>query len=554
MKKIIIVMLLALVSLGGRAQVTFQKELFGTDSTNNTKILQNADGSYIIAGNKSTDGMPGGVIDTSDIFLIKINPAGNVLWSKTYGGNGADAINKIEKTNDGGFVLIGNTNSFGAGTFDMYVIKTDSVGDTLWTKAYGQTYYDYGNDIQQTTDGGYIITGYGSNNPGPPYASLYLIKTNSIGDTLWTRIFDDTISDAAWGSSVKQTSDGGYVVLGTSPHMDSILSYHDAAYLLKTDANGNELWSKKYAQNTDDVAVQGIEVFETNDGGYVLSGLTVDYSVGDAITNDFLLKTDNSGNTIWSHGYQINGDSWENFLGNVIQTNDGGFAFSYWSWVTDTIPFDTVPGGAHLNIHLNKLDSNGVFVWGKSYGKYLEDEYGTYLQQTSDGGYILAGNTDYFSLPISDIYLIKTDSLGNSGCTEYNDTSIAGYNPNYQINNVVTLQSSGCIVHSTQTIVSNGIGGPSNDYCLTVSIPEILNPDSEISLFPNPATSTITITTTGTKIKEIKIMNVLGEIANSQQVTGNSATIDISTLDKGIYFVQITEENKKVSNRKIVVQ
>ncbi|MCP4631383.1 MAG: T9SS type A sorting domain-containing protein, partial [candidate division Zixibacteria bacterium] len=169
-------------------------------------VQQTTDGGYIIAGETGSYGA-----GNRDSYLIKTDSSGDTLWTQTYGGASHDIAESVQQTTDGGYILGGYTESYGAGNRDFYLIKTDSSGDTLWTRTYGGAAYDYAESVQQTTDGGYIMTGYTSSF-GAGGADCYLIKTDSSGDTLWTRTYGGAIYDMAY--SVQQTTDGGYIVAG----------------------------------------------------------------------------------------------------------------------------------------------------------------------------------------------------------------------------------------------------------------------------------------------------------------------------------------------------
>ncbi len=154
-------------------------------------------------------------------------------WIRTYGGPNYDWSNSVQQASDGGYIISGSTNSFGAGSYDVYLVKTDSQGDTLWTRTYGGSHDDRGYSVQQTSDGGCIIAGYTSSF-GEGYDDVYLIRTDASGDTLWTRTYGGTAND--YGYSVQQTSDGGYI---TGGYTSSFGAGVWDVYLIKTDANGN---------------------------------------------------------------------------------------------------------------------------------------------------------------------------------------------------------------------------------------------------------------------------------------------------------------------------
>ena len=166
------------------------------------------------------------------ILLILTATAQNT-FQKTYGGVNSEFGFSVQQTIDNGFILTGITMSFGVGNNDIYLIKTNVHGDTLWTKTYGGESDDRSYCIQQTTDSGYIITGYTSSF-GAGNKDVYLIKTDSAGDTLWTKTFGGLLDD--WGNSIQQTSDGGYIILGST---ESFGSGNFDFYLIKTDSDGN---------------------------------------------------------------------------------------------------------------------------------------------------------------------------------------------------------------------------------------------------------------------------------------------------------------------------
>jgi hypothetical protein len=279
----------------------------------------------------------------TQVYLIKTNVGGDTLWTRTYGGTDWDDGWSVQQTSDGGYIVAGYTRSFGNGG-DVYLIKTNAGGDTLWTRTYGGTNTDAGYSVQQTSDGGYVVAGYTSSYGNVP--QVYLIKTDASGDTLWTRNHGGASYDL--GYSVRQTTDGGYVVAG---YTDSFGS-NDQVYLIKTNAAGDTLWTRTYGGASVD---RGYSVQQTTNGGYVVAGYTDSFGSNDQV---YLIKTNAAGDTLWTRTY----------------------------------------GGAN-------------------------DDYGWSVQQTTDGGYVVAGWTRSFGNG-SQVYLIKTDANGNVGVGE--ETEVRG--------------------------------------------------------------------------------------------------------------------------------
>ncbi len=545
MRKYLLISLLAIVSFGATGQVTFQKTISGNTSGFGKSVLQASDGGYVIAGNVQSVSL-----DSNNIYLIKTNSIGTVIWTKTFDGVGNDEANKVEKTNDGGFIISGNTNSFGAGGYDVYAIKTDSIGDTLWTKTYGGVNDEGGyianvnsftSYIKQTTDGGYIISsstksfGHGGND-------IYLIKTNTSGDTLWTRTFGSNNDD--YGGAVLQTAEGGYIVTGST--WDA-LSQGFNECLIKINASGNIVWSSGVG-NADGNMFAATSIFQTTDGGYVAVG-----NASDALTGYtfYITKSDSAGNVVWGKGYYL-GTCGVSMCGASTALSNGNFI----------IPciVNRIDTGLNYssNAFLLKVDNIGNQVWAKSYGKLFEWE-GTYqAEQTNDGGCIIIGYS--LSGAHSDTYLIKTDSFGSSGCNEYSENSVPATSPPNVTVTPLFSSGSGCIVHSAPAQVS-ALSLTENNYCSNVGIYETKN-EAFITIYPNPFSSQTTITfSEEQKHRTILITDVLGNIIQQQTTTNKQLTLDMSGGAKGIYFVRVMDgsassptEKKNVVNRKIVVE
>jgi hypothetical protein len=225
------------------------------------------DNGYIITGYTASYGA-----GSWDVYLIKTDSSGDTLWTQAFGGTESDVGYNVQQTSDGGYIITGRTSSFGAGSFDVYLLKTDSNGSILWTKTFGGTELDMGYSVQQTSDGGYIVTG-GTSSYGAGWADVYLIKTDSSGDTLWTQTYGGIWGEN--GSSIQQTTDGGFIVAGTTMSFGS--PGDDNFYLIRTDSSGDTLWTQTFGgTNTD----QGTSVQQTSDGGFIVTGTTRSYGAG----------------------------------------------------------------------------------------------------------------------------------------------------------------------------------------------------------------------------------------------------------------------------------
>lgn len=233
-------------------------------------IQQTADGGYILCGQIwSTDWPEVGT--SGDIQLIKIDTEGNKVWDNIFGGDGWDDGDSVQQTTDGGYIICGSTEAPYKGDVmpdkDIWLIKTDANGNKLWDKKFDGLLDDYGGEVQQTTDGGYILcgsTGFWGGHGG----DIWLIKTDANGDKLWDKTFGGIGDDQ--GYSVQQTTDGGYIICGNTIFYLSWIPIGDQLVLIKTDTDGDKLWSKTLGGIFQDY--RGSSVRQTSDGGYIIDG------------------------------------------------------------------------------------------------------------------------------------------------------------------------------------------------------------------------------------------------------------------------------------------
>lgn len=439
MKKIIVIIIFITFSLTTLGQCF--NFYGGIHSDAGGSVQQTNDGGYILVGTTSIDGN-----NNSDVFLIKTNHLRDTIWTKKYGGNGYDQGKHVQQTLDGGYVICGSTVI--GGLQYSYLIKTNSIGDTLWTKSFGGNNMEESYYVQQSSDGGYIFTGFRENN----FYNFDLIatKTDSLGNLIWSKIFLPSGQDYfSMGFGVNQTSDGGYIIGGL--YMDFMSGDYGVA--IKTDSQGDTLWTRFY----DNPEIQSIT--QTSDGGYIATG-------GEWISptnkNLMLLKIDSNGDSLWAKSF---GGNNQDFGNSVQQTSDGGY-----------IAFGTSrqSQSSYYGVYIVRTDNLGDTLWTKKYGDGF-DFTGLYIQETSDGGYIASGHCDVTGNGELDIFLLKIDSIGNIfSSSTINQTVCSTYSINGQTfdstgNYIQTLTNSiGCdsLIYINLTVLDDPI--PPNICVVTV--------------------------------------------------------------------------------------
>lgn len=231
-------------------------------------VQQTSDGGFILAGYTQSYGAGIG-----DVWSIKTDENGNMLWNKTFGGIKDDAATSVKQTLDGGYILAGWTESYGAGNLDAWVIKIDANGNEKWNKTFGGIVDDDTSSIQQTSDGGYVLAGttfsYGAGS-----RDAWFIKIDANGNEQWNKTFGGSGEDGF--NSMWETSDSGYILAGGT---ESYGTDNRDAWIIKTDANGNELWNRTFGGINLDEAYSVQQIL---DGDYVIAGLTTSYGAGGA--------------------------------------------------------------------------------------------------------------------------------------------------------------------------------------------------------------------------------------------------------------------------------
>ena len=397
-------------SKGGWILTYGRDEVDGSNS-----ILQRPDGGYILMGYTRSFGNGG-----HDIWLISTGPDGKKEWAEFYGGSGSDVGYSIISAQDSGYIILGETYSYGSGLSDILLMKTDHRGKQQWTRTFGGEGLEKGFSIQATTDGGYIIAGM-TTSSGKGREDAWIIKTDHRGREQWTRTFGGPKSDGV--RSVRQTRDGGYIITGYTwsfvvtgvkekkPGFFAKIfkaifkkKTKEEAWLIKINAQGEREWHRTYGGKKNE---SGRGVLQTSDGGYIIAGKTNTFGAG----NDdiWLLRIGPKGKEEWSTTFGEKGNEYANSL---IETGDGDFIIAGYKEPQMGF-FSRLSRKKRKNsdVLLIKADQKGNRVWTRTFGGDAEDE-GMGVVETIDGGLALTGHRSTEPNGWGDAWLIKTDEYG----------------------------------------------------------------------------------------------------------------------------------------------
>jgi hypothetical protein len=361
----------------------------GTEGDWATAVAEASDGGYVIVGYTQSFG-----ISDYAFLLVKTDMYGNVMWNRTYGGADIDMASSVIAVSTGGYALAGSTSSFGAGETDGWLIKTDNQGNTEWNTTIGGTSYDYVNSLIETSDGCFVLAGQ-TYSFGAGTDDFWLIKVDSDGNVLWNKTYGT--DDPDYALCVIETSDMGYALVGdkkTIPEGVDPRNIPEDCWLVKTDSDGNMQWNKTYAETYSDRAWS---LVQTTDGEYVFAGSTNSFGAGGY---DFwLTKTDDQGNAVWNKTY---GGADEDWGAALVKSSDGGYTIAGY-----TKSF----GAGDRDFWLVKTDADGNLEWNQTYGG-TEYDVANALITTSNGGYAIAGDTESFGTEGGNFWLLVSDSHG----------------------------------------------------------------------------------------------------------------------------------------------
>lgn len=597
----------------------WQKSYGGSENDFAFSMQQLSDGGYIVVGQTASfNGDVTGNHGDEDMWVIRLNKSGKLKWQKTLGGTADESAFAVQQTTDGGFIVAGQSSSNNGnvtnnhGNLDFWVVKLDGNGNIQWQKSLGGSNADFATSIEQTFDGGYIVAGGSSSNNGDVsghhgnvsfLSDYWVVKLDANGNIEWNHSFGGTAGEIAY--SVKQTSDGGYLIGGNSESNDGdVTGMHDEVYgdfwVIKLSKSGNLQWEKSLGGTDYD---QANSIIQTSDGGYVALGFSRSNN-GD-ITNAhgnydvWMTKINANGDLLWQHAY---GGTQEDFGYSVEQTPDGGYIIN-----GGTASNNGDVTGLHGNedFWVIKTDASGSLQWQSALGGSAYDE-GKTIDQTSEGGYIAAGYSESNNGNVSgnhgqrDFWVVKlfscncippiagfsSSSVTASSAKLQWDTvaCVTGYKVHYRVagttawttktvslnkglKNLMSLSPS--TTYEWQIASQCTAAGLSNYSAIqsfsTAPLREgIINAETEnftssdFSFFPNPITDIIHIKIqTADANAKLEVRDITGKLLIEEHIgavtEGFNMKLNLANLPAGLYYITLKSKTILVS-REVVKQ
>jgi len=536
MKKIFLIGFIFITQFSA-AQIQFQRA-YGTGTESGNTVIELPDG-YMMMGNSGTPTQP------EDILVVKTNHEGVIQWSKTYGGVFIDEGYSMVMTYDSCFVIAGFTESFGGldpNDFEYgYLFKIDGAGNLLWSKVYDTGVYDVFYSVKETFDKGFIMAGTITGFSGGAY-DLWLVKTDSLGNTMWSSVFGSAMSGAAVGTNVIQKRDSGFVAVGYSNDLVGAAG-DTAALVLALNKNGviiNSEYTKVSNVNVDN-ASYAYDVVQNENGNLVVTG-----GVGGFFQNlfyaysPFTIVTDSLGNPFQSNTYSFNTGATLGY--SIKNTNDSGYII-----------------GGTMGIYypfLLKTNSSFNTQWCYFYGNFTapapnSQGSGTSVIQCSDNGFALSGNR---KIPPGQFYmnLIKTDTSGISGCNQ-DLPSFQGNSSQVSFTNTNgTVFSTNWISFLSVTSTESQFPLTDSTYCISTGIHDNIT-ENKLRLYPNPSHDILNVRIAGNARKmELRIIDLSGKIVAKTEFKTATFSYDISELRNGMYILEMLFDDHSTLHEKFV--
>ncbi len=519
-KYIVLVVAIFVISFVNAQTHTFSKVFYSnTDSVQAYSIAITSDHSYIMVGEHNNNSL-----------LIKMDTIGNIVWSKTLGAQ--SVLYSIIKSNDSCFVIAGSIYNSTNLSNDILCVKINASGDTIWSKDIDMGYNDCAYTVQQTNDNGYILSG--NTQLTPTSSRIAVVKLDSSGNLIWGNTYAGGLTYNG-ANTIKQMPDSSYILTGYVS--DSTYAsyynglYYSKPYLMNLNTVGTINWSK-----TASYFITGIDVTVTPNG-------LLCYLVNEYENKTIILKTDFTGNILWSNVLNIGGAFPPLVtLSKFCNTSDSCYVF--------VLHKEYAPFASSV---LMKINNAGSFLWTKSLSGYATD-----VVEAEDKGFMIVGNgpvimyvTKSPTTKNPQIGIIKIDSVGN-GSSCVNQGSIS------QLTIAITMATSifttvaGGIINSlhltTVNTILDTISGCVNFY--TIGGVDEKTTENNMLIYPNPTKDNLTIETNSDKEQRLEILNLFGQIIYTSNIN-KKAIVNTFAFANGIYILKLSP-NKEIIVRKFI--
>lgn len=513
MKRTFFLILLLVCGTIAMGQSTFMKR-YGTQfSDSGNQVIETRDGNFLIVG--LTYGFGSG----GNAFLIKVDQQGTVIWARDFAGINGDDINDVIELSDGSLVFVGGTSSYGAGMIDALIMKTDSLGNLIWAKTFGDWWNDRFYIIKPDGANGFYVIGTST----PPQAGNHAIvcRLDASGNMIWSK------ADPGWSGFA---ADLGIDIL---PLSSGNLAFADfccgplTIQLTVMDPAGNLLWSNGYTPSPGGSGLWGLRMIEAPSGD-----LLVNYAYSNSNTvaqslDNSILRLDSLGNVIWNKSF---GGTYQDYPFDMLNTSDGNIMLS---------GFSNSAGNGETDASLMKLSHSGNVIWAKNYGLAWSENVFDCIQ-TSDGGYMLTGQqwSMGYDPDSAKVFALKTDSLGGSACNE------VAWTPTVSNQNTVAATPSS--LNAFTLPESDTVSwSPNNRYfytydnCFVLEVDPDGFPDPSMDVYPNPFLDDLSIAVSEAfEPRHLFIFDLFGRVVWEGPFETKP---DLQELDAGTYFLKVTD-------------
>ena len=569
-------------------QKTFENTFGGAGFNYGYSVVQTSDGGYVIIGITAETFEA----ESYDVYLIKTDANGDTIWTHTYGGTGYDYGTSVVQTSDGGYLISGGTESFGAGSSDVYLIKTDADGYTTWTKTYGGVEGDYGYSVVQTSDGGYVVSG-STESFGAGSHDVYLIKTNADGDTTWTKTYGG--AGLEYGTSVVQTSDGGYVITGITITETGIY-----VYLIKTNANGNVIICDNTLSEINLIGCDyvttpsGISVYQTGEIEDVITNskgcdsiIKINVLINESKNvNDTILYFVSDTSFISLQELVFKTDSTKHLSTDSTGCDSLVYIYNMFTYKPDTMVTEVMDTMIITDTSVTEVFDTSI-IQLYDVDTVIIEVFDTSEVLLSDTNIITLYSIDTLTVEVFDtlstydtIIVVEGDTqvvtLYNIDTltTEVFDTVSVTETVTYTIFDTISVMDTTTTVLyqiDTQVVTINDTNEVMIDVYDTtyVSVHDTLvitmSSDTaagidflttQVNVYPNPASTQLNVEIDMSGDYTVSLTNINGQMVFTQANVVDDLQIDISDFTKGLYFITIRDNDGvlKAEERKIVIE